>query len=373
MLIVQDSIINCSCYCYFAFSRVNTHIGSKQLHLKRTTMAPSASAPIAAINKMLAGQDMDIMQLGPIIAAFVAVVATFLFWFQTQRGGKVLIRKKIGLQISHIEELSEDTKQIRLAFPRSRMHLGLPVGKHFKIFAPNPGKGQDTWNGREDPESKKADIERAYTPVTGDETLGYVDLVVKMYRKGDVKMPDGKTMTWADGGKMSGCFLDKKKVGDYITIDGPFGLLNYLGRGEFKLPSVSGTRKYQHVAMMAGGSGLTPMLQVIQASLRDPADKTTFSLLYANKTESDILCRDLLDACVKQGKGRVRVQYTLDFPPAGWDGEKGFITQEMITRNLPAKEKSPLVLLCGPPPMVKFACQNNLEALGYDKKDIANF
>ena len=62
-------------------------------------------------------------------------------------------------------------------------------------------------------------------------------------------MPDGKVMHWADGGKMSGCFLDKKKVGDTITIDGPFGLLNYLGAGVFKLPGVSGRIRVTTYAM----------------------------------------------------------------------------------------------------------------------------
>ena len=30
------------------------------------------------------------------------------------------------------------------------------------------------------------------------------------------------------------------------------------------------------------------------------------------------------------------------------------------------KEKT-LILMCGPPPMVKFACQQNLDKLGYPK------
>ncbi|CAD7967984.1 unnamed protein product [Amoebophrya sp. A120] len=320
--------------------------------------------------------NIDLASLAPLISAAVAILATFVFWFKTQRGGVVLQRKKTELQISQIVNVSEDTKQIRLAFPRSGMRLGLPVGKHFKVYAPNPAlsKSEKTWNGREDPEATKKQIERAYTPVTGDEVKGYVDLVIKMYRPGKVTMPDGRVMDWADGGKMSGCFLDKKKVGDYVTIDGPFGLLNYLGKGEFKLPGISGTRKHKSVGMMAGGSGITPMLQILQAACRDPKDDTKFSLLYANKTESDILVKDLLLDLEKQSKGKISVNFTLDFPPEKWAGEKGFITKEMISKLLPKKEESPVFLLCGPPPMVEFACKKNLEALGFDlKKDVAYF
>ena len=44
--------------------------------------------------------------------------------------------------------------------------------------------------------------------------------------------------------------------------------------------------------MIAGGTGLTPMLQIIYAVLRDERDSvTTLHLLLANQTEGDILCR----------------------------------------------------------------------------------
>ena len=45
-----------------------------------------------------------------------------------------------------------------------------------------------------------------------EKTHSYVDFVIKMYRKGTVKLPDGKEMNFADGGKMTGCYLDKLKV-----------------------------------------------------------------------------------------------------------------------------------------------------------------
>ena len=45
------------------------------------------------------------------------------------------------------------------------------------------------------------------------------------------------------------------------------------------------------VSMIAGGSGITPMLQVITAVLADPNDDTELALLYANHTEGDILVR----------------------------------------------------------------------------------
>lgn len=43
--------------------------------------------------------------------------------------------------------------------------------------------------------------------------------------------------------------------------------------------------------MTQGGTGITPVLQVISAVLADPKDKTQLSLIYANQSEEDILVR----------------------------------------------------------------------------------
>ena len=40
----------------------------------------------------------------------------------------------------------------------------------------------------------------------------------------------------------------------------------------------------------------------------------------------------------------------------------------MIAEHLPGPKESSLILMCGPPPMVKFACQQNLDKLGYKKE-----
>ena len=45
----------------------------------------------------------------------------------------------------------------------------------------------------------------------------------------------------------------------------------------------------------------------------------------------------------------------------------------MIQENLPGPGADSVVLMCGPPPMVKFACRENLEKLGYPKADMLAF
>jgi cytochrome-b5 reductase len=131
-------------------------------------------------------------------------------------------------------------------------------------------------------------------------------------------------------------------------------------------------RSAKHFGMIAGGTGITPMLQVMHAVLRDePNSNTTVSLIYANQTEDDILVREELEKCVEKYPGRFKLHYTLDRPPSDWKYSTGFITKEMIEKHLPkcAADGSAQILMCGPPPMVKFACIPNLEALGFKKKD----
>jgi len=252
--------------------------------------------------------------------------------------------------------LSHDTVRFRFTLPSATPVLGLPIGKHFKLFCPNPtGKEKGKWNGRDDPEDGESEIERKYTPTTSDADVGYVDLIIKVY-KGVDRFPDG--------GKMSQ-YMDTLKVGDTLDIQGPIGMHEYLGHGKF----MSGKKEIEckKLGMMAGGTGITPMLQVMAAILRDPSDKTEVSLLYANQTENDILVRDMLDDLAAKHPTQLKVWYTLDRPPADWKYSEGFITDTMIAEHLPGPKESTLVLMCGPPPMVKFACQQNLDKLGYPK------
>jgi cytochrome-b5 reductase len=43
-----------------------------------------------------------------------------------------------------------------------------------------------------------------------------------------------------------------------------------------------------HLLMIAGGSGITPMFQIIKSSVKDSNDKTKLCLIYANVDEADI-------------------------------------------------------------------------------------
>ena len=58
-------------------------------------------------------------------------------------------------------------------------------------------------------------------------------------------------------------------------------------------------------------------------------------------------------------------RYTLDRPPDGWKYATGFINEAMCREYLPPPADDTVVFICGPPPMVKFACLPNLEKVGH--------
>ena len=212
-------------------------------------------------------------------------------------------------------------------------------------------------------------VERKYTPTSSDDDLGHFDLVIKVYRPGDTYDPPRPQ--FCDGGKMSR-FMDSLKVGDMLDLQGPFGHIEYKGCGQFEsnrkpLPVV------KNVGMVAGGTGITPMLQVITAILKDKTDKTCVRLLFANQTEEDILVRDMLDSLQRKHPARLQIFYTLDRPPAGWTGFSGFVTKDMLLKSMPQASDSSVVLMCGPPVMIDRAVRPNLEMLGFDKAQILAF
>ena len=87
------------------------------------------------------------------------------------------------------------------------------------------------------------------------------------------KYPDGALSNYLFG-------LD---IGDKFRIKGPFPKVGYR-------PNMA-----KRIGMVAGGTGITPMLQILEKALPDRDDQTEFSLIYCNQTPEDILLRDRLD------------------------------------------------------------------------------
>ncbi|CAB3228531.1 unnamed protein product [Arctia plantaginis] len=289
-------------------------------------------------------------------AVVLATVVANLFWGRKKNGPKgssklvalVDPNTKYALPLIEREEISHDTRRFRFALPSSEHVLGLPIGQHIHLSA----KMDDDL------------IIRAYTPVSSDEEKGYVDLVVKVYFKNvHPKFPEG--------GKLSQ-YLENMKLNDTIDVRGPSGRLQYTGNGLFlikKLRKDPPTKvMVKKLNMIAGGTGITPMLQLIRHICRDANDKTQMRLLFANQTEEDILLRNELEKYQAEYPEQFQVWYTIDRPNEGWKYSVGFINDEMVRDHLLPPSDDGLVLMCGPPPMINFACKPALEKLGYKEE-----
>jgi len=268
---------------------------------------------------------------------------------QKQSSPVTLVSKdqKYELKLIKREDVSHDTRLFRFELPTKNHVLGLPIGKHVSIST----KIND-----------KLTI-RSYTPVTSDEVdRGYVDFIIKVYFPNvHPKFPDGGKMT---------LHMENMKIGDSLHFRGPGGLCEYQSTGKILLQakptSEPVVHNVKHLGLIAGGSGITPMLQIMRHINRHKdTDKTKVHLLFANQTEKDILCRAEIDETVSSSEGQINAHYTLDKAPENWKYSEGFINAEMLEKSMPPPSTDTKILICGPPPMIKFACMPNLLKLGY--------
>lgn len=162
--------------------------------------------------------------------------------------------------------------------------------------------------------------------------------------------------------------LESLKIGDTMLMRGPKGHLEYLGKGSFTIKKKMEVIPFQKkkIGMIAGGTGITPMLQIIRAILKNPEDKTQLWLIFANQTENDILLRAELESIPKD---RLKLFFTVDRPSEGWTQGVGFINTDMCRNHLPPPGEDSIIFLCGPPPMIKFACEPALKELNFKEED----
>jgi len=105
--------------------------------------------------------------------------------------------------------------------------------------------------------------------------------------------------------------------------------------------------------MIAGGTGITPMLQVINTILSNPRDVTEVSLIFANIAHEDILLKERLDALTAKHKN-FKVHYVLEKAPKNWKGSVGYVSKQTVSDVLPSPDaKDFLIMVCGPPGMMK--------------------
>ncbi|QLG73847.1 hypothetical protein HG535_0F03580 [Zygotorulaspora mrakii] len=219
--------------------------------------------------------------------------------------------------------LSHNTALYRFGLPETEDVLGLPIGQHISIKAIIDGK----------------EVVRSYTPTSLDtDAKGFFELLVKTYELGNISK-----------------YIGELNIGDKMQVRGPKGFYQY------------SPNTYKHIGMVAGGTGISPMYQIIKAIAAHSSDKTKVSLVYGNVTEEDILLKAELDRIVESNPTQFKVFYLLDKPDEGWTGGVGYVTEDIMREHLPnGKDKDVQLLVCGPRPMVSFVKKTSI-SLSYDK------
>ena len=164
---------------------------------------------------------------------------------------------------------------------------------------------------------------------------GQLEFVIKVY-------PDGLFSEYLD---------QKLKVGDRLTVTGPYGV--------FTLRDAPDT----DLIFVGGGAGMAPILSLLRSMAERGIDRKAV-YYYGARRRADLCFVDELRA----------LEQTLPdfrFVPAlsdeDWEGENGLIT-DVVSRSEPALARAH-AYICGPPPMVEAAVPL-LTRLGVPEKHV---
>ena len=136
---------------------------------------------------------------------------------------------------------------------------------------------------------------------------------------------------------------------------------------------------HPHVTLIAGGAGITPILQLAQGILNNPEDRTAVTVVFGVNGDQDVLLKDKFEQYEKAFPGRFKAVYTVSNPVEGSPYQKGYVTKNLLQDVIPNPEgKDTAVFVCGPPAMEKSLLGDSktsgtLQQLGYRKDQIHKF
>lgn len=172
------------------------------------------------------------------------------------------------------------------------------------------------------------------------------------------KVSDGKTVPLhvriLPDGLLSAHLARESAVGDFLDIEGPFGSFVWQGT------------KTPHL-FIAGGTGLAPIMSMIDAVRENGQRSTQVTLCYAAQTERDLYHEEEVELrTLWMPRMKAKVAVTNPSSPEVWSGIVGtpvsLIEQEDITENTTA-------YVCGPPGMITAAVSRLIE-LGLPSEQI---
>lgn len=147
--------------------------------------------------------------------------------------------------------------------------------------------------------------------------------------------------------------IGETKVSDVAFLDAPYGVFSFINHDS------------KDLVFIAGGIGITPFLSMLR-HIRDAGLERNVTLIWGNKTQEDIAFREEIEAMEGQIHS-LKVVHVMSEEPT-WQGEKGFIDEELLKRCIPDFAGAEF-FVCGPPLMMQ-SVEASLRHLGVPKDSI---
>ena len=212
-----------------------------------------------------------------------------------------------------IEQVTHDTKLIELVLPPGS-HMVTPTGHHIHL--------RHAVQGMTMVRSYTVVVPSLQSKAPKNGTSLY--LLIKIYKDG-VLTP----------------FIDTLTPGNDIEISH--------FTGDFDLERVD---VVENLIMYAAGTGITPMISLINNRLKTQNDKQKVNLIFFNKTEKDIIWKAQFDK-LQNEESWFSVQYVLSEPDKEWKGQTGRVRPELIADLPNGKSETSFLCACGPTPFTK--------------------
>ena len=182
------------------------------------------------------------------------------------------------------------------------------------------------------------DARRRYSMASSPAALPVIELLVRL-------LP---------GGVMSDYLRDRARVDDVIALTGPYG--GFFLRDKVKAPHI----------MIAGGTGLAPMMSMLDAIRARPGARPNVLLSFGCATPEGLFNLDELDLRSHWMPG-LATRISVDSGAAGAAWRIGNPVAAITADD--ARDPASVAYLCGPPGMVR-AAREHLERLGLDPANI---
>lgn len=253
--------------------------------------------------------------------------------------------KQITLKVAAKNPATHDSFHLKLAFENPSTILGNQIGQCVKIYSKD-------MNGKE--------IGKYFAPVSPVDQQGFVDFLIRVYQPLTKESYEGYFSR----------SLSELKVGDQVNVDGPHGGIVYKGAGQLEFVKLGLTRSFKNISFIAGGAAIFPFYQMIRAIAKDPQSDCVANVLYASKTEKDIMLREELESL--QGSTKCKMDLILSQPDTEWHSSKGYINHGYLNKNLVDASNDHFVFFYGPPRMSKDIAES-LNKLGHSLENIFLF